>query len=87
MNEGDTIKKALNISRDNTSEYMSELLMDPEWSTYKMFENLASLCTKISKSWFVLLLFVEFQISALTSFETAWTMLLLFTRMKVEKVN
>ena len=52
-----------------------------------MFENLASLYTKISKSWFVLLLFVEFQISALTSFETAWTMLLLFTRMKVEKVN
>ena len=40
MNEKDTIKKALNISRENTSEYMSELLMDPEWSTYKMFENL-----------------------------------------------
>lgn len=33
---------AMSFSRENTSEYMSEILMDTETSTWKMFEELAS---------------------------------------------
>ena len=39
----ETIQKAWeNVDRDNTAEYMAELLMDDENGTYKMFEELAS---------------------------------------------
>ena len=39
----DNIKYVLeNVERDTTAEYMSELLMDDTDSTYKMFEELAS---------------------------------------------
>lgn len=67
MNEEDTIKKALNISRENTAEYMSGLLMDTEWSTYKMFENLASDYLNGNKD-------VRFGIDAACSSLTGWSL-------------
>ena len=74
MNEEDTIKKALNISRENTSEYMSGLLMDPEWSTYKMFENLASDYLNGNKD-------VRFGIDAACSALTGWKFISIAERM------
>lgn len=36
------IEKALDVDRDITADIMTELLMDPNWTTWKMFEGLAS---------------------------------------------
>ena len=39
------VQKAWNeLERDDTAEYMAELLMDDGNTTYKMFEELASAC-------------------------------------------
>ena len=35
------IEKALDVDRDITSDVMGDLLMDPDWATWKMFEGLA----------------------------------------------
>lgn len=43
MSDHEKIEKVLNeVEVDTTAEVMAELLMDDNWSTYKMFEGLAS---------------------------------------------
>ena len=43
MNDIKIIKQALDtIDRDMTADEMSQLLIDPNWSTYKMFEHIAN---------------------------------------------
>ena len=42
MNDVKIIKQALDtVDRDTTADELSQLLIDPNWSTYKMFENIA----------------------------------------------
>ena len=43
LSNEEIVKKALNeLDMEFTADQMAEYLMDPEWTTYKMFEDLAS---------------------------------------------
>lgn len=43
LSNEEIVKKALEeLDMEFTSDQMAEYLMDPEWTTYKMFEDLAS---------------------------------------------
>ena len=41
MNKVEHVLESKKITRDDTAEYMAELLMDTDVSTWKMFEELA----------------------------------------------